>query len=318
MSRTASMNSPSAPLPFARPLVVASQCLGFAAVRYNGAIIHDDFVARLAPAVDFTEVCPEVAIGLGVPRAPIRMETRGGAVVLFQSATSRDITNEMTSYTTSFVDSVTGVDGFILKSRSPSCGTDGVSVFDGDTAVTTRAGMFAQAVLTRFTDLPIEDEIGLRDRARRRHFLTRIFALARFRAAAAAAAAGNASALVSFHTAYKYVLMAHQPARTTALGRIAAAYRPDALQAYGALLRHVLSTAPTDGGYVNALSHMAGYLPAQERAGLLEAIHSTDPLDRATPVLADLIARNRIGYLQAQAWFNPFPDGLLEPAGSAP
>src|SRR5262245_32469134 len=56
-----------------RPIVVVSQCLGFAAVRYDGRVLRDDFVKALSQHVTFTQVCPEVGIGLGVPRAPIRI-----------------------------------------------------------------------------------------------------------------------------------------------------------------------------------------------------------------------------------------------------
>jgi uncharacterized protein YbbK (DUF523 family) len=164
-----------------RPVIVVSQCLGFAAVRYNGAIIHDDFVRRLADAVDIIEVCPEVAIGLGVPRAPIRMQTaanREPHTRLVQPAHNRDITADMTTYATRFLEHLPRVDGFILKSRSPSCGLTAVNVFDGDTdnVVATRAGVFAHAVRERFPDIPATDEIALRDVAHRRDFLTRIFA----------------------------------------------------------------------------------------------------------------------------------------------
>src|SRR5690348_16019590 len=113
-----------------RPVIVVSQCLGFAAVRYNRAIIDAPFVQRLASAADIIEVCPEVGIGLGVPRRPIRMERGRGGIALVQPSTGRDITGDMHGYADSFLGSLGPVDGFILKARSPSCGTSGVSVLD--------------------------------------------------------------------------------------------------------------------------------------------------------------------------------------------
>ncbi len=61
---------------FPEPIVVASQCLGFAAVRYNGVMLEDGFVRALHKHVRFVQVCPEVGIGLGVPRDPIRVLDR--------------------------------------------------------------------------------------------------------------------------------------------------------------------------------------------------------------------------------------------------
>jgi uncharacterized protein YbbK (DUF523 family) len=229
-----------------KPVVVVSQCLGFAAVRYNGAIIDDPFVRRLADAVEIIEVCPEVGIGLGVPRAPIRMQISGRETRLVQPATRRDITDDMTSYSKTFLDSLSDVDGFILKSRSPSCGLTGVGVFtsDGDVIVSTRAGMFAHHVRTHFSSLPATDEIALRDADNRRHFLTCIYTLARFRAA---------TSLLEFHRAHKALLMSYSPERTDELGRIAAAADViDVVDAYRSTLLAALATPPSPGTHADA------------------------------------------------------------------
>ena len=111
-----------------KPVVVVSQCLGFAAVRYNGAMLQDDFVRALGEHVRFVQVCPEVGIGLGVPRDPIRIVGKGSERRLVQPATGRDVTAPMERFSRNFLESVEPVDGFILKSRSPSCGIKDVKV----------------------------------------------------------------------------------------------------------------------------------------------------------------------------------------------
>jgi uncharacterized protein YbbK (DUF523 family) len=58
---------------FPRPNVIISDCLEATACRYNGQLVHDDFVKKLSQHVNYTAVCPEVAIGLGVSRFPIRI-----------------------------------------------------------------------------------------------------------------------------------------------------------------------------------------------------------------------------------------------------
>ncbi|MEO7670787.1 MAG: DUF523 and DUF1722 domain-containing protein [Longimicrobiales bacterium] len=307
------MHSASAP-DFARPVVAASQCLGFAPVRYNGLIIEDAFVQKLARFTDIVEVCPEVCIGLGVPRDPIRMQQSSNDVALVQFRTGRDITADMHAFSRSFIERTTGVDGFILKSRSPSCGIAGVNVLDSNGGATgvTRPGMFAGAVLEGFPDFPIEDEMRLHNSDVRAHFLRRIFALAALRRAAAA---GKRSDLVAFHTGYKYLLMAHDPRRMTRLGRMVADSEISVTAAfadYAAELRSIIATPPSQGGQKNALSHMLGYVSHQlergERADLV-ALIDTDTADAAR-VLHDAIVRHSNDYLSVQAYFQPFPPEL--------
>ena len=56
-----------------RPKVVFSRCLGFDHCRYNGGIISEPMVEQLEAFVDSVTVCPDVEIGLGIPRQPIRL-----------------------------------------------------------------------------------------------------------------------------------------------------------------------------------------------------------------------------------------------------
>ncbi|MEA3366709.1 MAG: DUF523 domain-containing protein, partial [Planctomycetota bacterium] len=116
---------------FATPRVVVSRCLGFAACRWDGATIADPFVTRLHGHVMFCTVCPEVEIGLGCPRDPIRVVERNGERHLVQPATGRDVSDPMRHYTARTLDAVGQVDGFLLKSRSPSCGIKDVKIYGG-------------------------------------------------------------------------------------------------------------------------------------------------------------------------------------------
>ena len=79
---------------FAKPVVVVSKCLEFEACRYNGERISASFIERLEPHVRFRPVCPEVEIGLGTPRDPIRIYLRGERKALYQPATRRHLTRE--------------------------------------------------------------------------------------------------------------------------------------------------------------------------------------------------------------------------------
>jgi uncharacterized protein YbbK (DUF523 family) len=107
---------------FPKPVVVVSKCVTFESVRWNGQIIASELVEKLKPYVDFVPVCPEVEIGLGVPRNPVRIVLVNGEKRLLQPATGLDFTDKMKKFSESFLNSLDAIDGFILKSGSPSSG----------------------------------------------------------------------------------------------------------------------------------------------------------------------------------------------------
>ena len=162
---------------FGNPRVVVSQCLAQAPCRFNGEVILDEAVGRLTQDVSFLPVCPEMEIGLGCPRDPIRIVVSGGERRLVQPATGRDLSGPMREFAKRFLDSVGEVDGFLLKAKSPSCGISDVKVYDGPEGETFRRegrGFFAEAVLDRFGHLPVEDEPRLEGEAARERFLARV------------------------------------------------------------------------------------------------------------------------------------------------
>ena len=70
------------------------------------------------------------------------------------------------------------VDGFILKSRSPSCALTDAKMYNtnGETPVGTGPGLFGAAVLRRFPRHPVADEEQLTDPKAREKFMERIAA----------------------------------------------------------------------------------------------------------------------------------------------
>jgi uncharacterized protein YbbK (DUF523 family) len=67
-------------------------------------------------------VCPEVDIGLGIPRKPINLYHIGSDTKVIQSDTGMDLTVKLSNYCQEYLKYAGSVDGFILKSKSPSCG----------------------------------------------------------------------------------------------------------------------------------------------------------------------------------------------------
>ena len=168
-----------------RPRVVISRCIDFDSCRYDGQVIRSSLREELEPHVDFVPIGPELEIGLGVPRDPVRLVRRSGAIHMVQPATARDLTAQMESFSRDFLSGLGTVDAFILKARSPSCGVRNAKVFhadDGGAAFDSGSGLFAARVLERFPHAAVEDEAGMNDPGLRHRFLTKAFALAGVRA----------------------------------------------------------------------------------------------------------------------------------------
>lgn len=167
---------------FPKPKLFVSKCLGFAACRWDGLKISGGFVRDLKGRVNFVTACPEVEIGLGVPRDKIRIVGKGKKRRLIQLNTKKDLTAGMRKYAARFVGSLgNDIDGFILKSRSPSCGIKDAKVYPdlkSGRMLGRASGFFASEVLKRFPRLPVETEARLKNRNIRKRFLTRLFASA--------------------------------------------------------------------------------------------------------------------------------------------
>jgi uncharacterized protein YbgA (DUF1722 family)/uncharacterized protein YbbK (DUF523 family) len=312
-----------------RPVVVVSECLGFGAVRYNGQILPDRVVDALRTHVAFVPTCPEVGIGLGVPRDAIRLVSDGsGGQRLVQPSTGTDLTGPMRSFTADFLAHVGPVDGFILKNRSPTCGIRDVKVYPaeaGKPASEKSSGLFAAAMLQRFPAVAVEDEGRLTNARIRHHFLTWLFASAELREVIAG---GRMRDLVAFHTRYKLQLMAQGQQGLRQLGRIVAegskAPFADVAERYAAEFARVMARAPRVPSLINVLQHAFGYfsqeLGGEERAyfaHLLDEYRAERlPLSAVLSVLQAWILRFDTGYLATQRLFHPFPRVLLNLADS--
>ncbi len=312
---------------FPKPKVVVSRCIEFDSCRYNGQMISSDFVKSLAPFVDFLPVCPEVEIGLGVPRGSLRLVSSadGGETRLIQPSTGRDVTTDMQSFAASFLDSLGEVDGFILKAGSPSCGIKNTKAYPtaGKSAALSQkeAGIFGAAVLARNPDLAVEDEGRLRNPRIKEHFLTKLFTLARFREVERS---GSMRELVGFQTENKMLLMAYNQTEERALGNIAANHdhRPfdEVARDYEAHLRRAMCRAPRYTSNINVLMHILGYfkdrLSNAEKAIFLENIQryrdGKITICPNTTLLKSWIARFEDDYLARQTFFEPYPQDLME------
>ena len=154
-----------------------SSCLLGDEVRFDGGHKRDAFlIGTLAPFVEWIRVCPEVELGLGVPREPVRLVCAAGDTRMLGVESGIDHTDAMRAYARRRVEELAAMElcAYILKSKSPSCGLDDVKIHGGSgTTSQTGSGLFAAALSERFPDLPIEDESRLTDAATRMRFLER-------------------------------------------------------------------------------------------------------------------------------------------------
>lgn len=295
--------------------------MGFEPCRYDGTMATYDLVSKLAPYVEFLTVCPEVDMGLGVPRPPmILVEADETTQVLIQS-TRTDLTRRAREFCATYLRQLPPVDGFLLKAHSPSCGVNSTPIHNERLEpIKMGSGFFAQSVLSAFPTLPVADEEMLAQPDARRHFLTRIFALADLRETFERLQ--SIAQLEQFHAKYKYLLMAHSPQNQKHLGALIATWKDRGLdatrQAYATTFSATLAHVPSLGMHVNAIQHILGYfkdlLSPEEKKHihrkLEELLNGLTTLQNILQELRATVARLPNSYIEGQAYLWPFPDEL--------
>jgi uncharacterized protein YbbK (DUF523 family)/uncharacterized protein YbgA (DUF1722 family) len=305
-------------------LIGVSACLLGEQVRYDGGHKRNAFLLeQLASYVRFVPVCPEVAIGLAVPREAIRLVRRGEEVRLLGSA-GVDHTDAMRRWATTVIGELRerGLSGFVLKKGSPSCGLERVRVWDEGLQRPARPGrgVFAQALVEAMPGLAIEEEGRLRDPFLREHFVDRVFGHARVRDFFAGR--WTAESLVRFHSAEKAAVMAHDVEAARRLGRLVAGHsrldRSQLARSYRALHGAAYALPATPGRQANALMHLAGHLKGAlgpcDRQELREAID--DYRVGLVPVAVPLALLSRhlraagTDWARSQTYLRPYPKQL--------
>ncbi len=144
--------------------ICVSSCLLGEAVRYDGTAIYQPVIAEeLADRFELVSFCPEVGIGMAVPRPPIQRVMVGGQVRLLRvEEPSFDLTDRMNQFAQQSVEQLSDISGFIFKSRSPSCGLSGVKLFNEERTLVARGeGAFAEVIRRAFSKLPMVEECDL-------------------------------------------------------------------------------------------------------------------------------------------------------------
>jgi uncharacterized protein YbgA (DUF1722 family)/uncharacterized protein YbbK (DUF523 family) len=302
-----------------------SSCLLGQKVRFDGGHKRDAFLVDTFGAfVEWVPVCPELEVGMGLPREAIRLVRSGPGISLVGVKSATDHTDTMERYSIKRVEKLARekLDGYILKKDSPSCGMERVKVYDpnGSPARTGR-GLYAKALLERFPLLPVEEEGRLSDPRLRDNFVERVFAYRRLRALWAER--WTVGALVAFHTAHKLTLLAHSPAAYKALGQLVAGAsarpRAEVQAAYEEGFMRGMAVLATTRKHVNVLQHMLGYfktrLEDESRAELVQTIadyrQGLLPLVVPITLFRHHVRRCGVAYLAGQTYLEPHPKELM-------
>ncbi len=301
-----------------------SSCLLGRRVRFDGGHKEDRFITQtLGKYFEWVPVCPEVELGLGTPRETIRLERIGAETRLVAPKSGRDLTESMRAFTKARVESLAAEDisAYILKSDSPSCGMERVRIYaPGGMPARSGRGFFAEALLERFPNMPVEEEGRLNDPRLRENWVERVFAYRRLQQLWRST--WTVRALIEFHTAHKLTLLAHDPQAYQSLGRLAARAaglpRERVRAQYETEFMRALKVTATRGRHANVLQHMAGYfkkdLDGESRSELQGCIEdyrrSIVPLLVPLTLIKHYVRTLNVTYLQGQVYLSPHPKEL--------
>jgi len=301
-----------------------SACLLGRKVRFDGGHKRSHFITdALAGHFEFAAFCPEMAIGMGAPRQPIRLvgEDRNPQAVGVKTP-QLNVTQPLRDYGTKTAGEIDGLCGFIFKKDSPSCGMERVKIYN-DKGMPERSGtgIFAREIIKAHPLLPVEEEGRLNDANLRDNFVTRVYVYARWKALVAGGL--SKSGLLEFHTDHKYLLMSHSTVVYKQLGQLLSdltrASLADIADSYIARLMQTLSRPATRKRHTNVLQHLLGYLKRD-----LDSAHRTDlnetidayrrgefPLVVPIRMLQHHFRVHPHPYINQQVYLNPHPQALL-------
>lgn len=304
--------------------VGVSRCLLGDSVRFDGGHKRDRYLTDVLGAYfEWVPVCPEVEVGMGVPREAVRLVGDPKTPRLVGNKTGKDWTRAMRDYAEERLGRLEREElcGFIFKSDSPSSGAFRVKVYNDKGQVAgSGSGAFAGAFLRRFPLVPVEEEGRLHDLGLRENFIERVFSFHRLRQLSAHFSRGAA---VAFHTRQKLLIMSHSPKHYQALGKLVARIKDHApqtfMEAYTALFLEALSQRATVAKQVNVLLHILGYLkrdldPAAKQ-DLLRVIEdyrrALVPLVVPLTLLKHYVTQQQVAYLCDQYYLSPHPKELM-------
>lgn len=305
--------------------VGVSSCLLGQAVRFDGGHKRSRYLTDvLEPYVEWVPICPELEIGLGVPRETLQLRRGDSGPRLLTNKSERDLTDTMNDYSRERVERLRALNlrGYVLKKDSPSCGLERVRIYDENKVpAKDGVGLYAAVLAELLPELPLEEEGRLNDARLRENFITRLFAYDRWlRFRADGPGPGD---LVRFHTEHKMQLLAHAPGIYRLMGPLVAEAGSRAefealLDEYGRLFLRTLQRVASPGRHVNTLQHLAGFLKDSIDPSAKEELHAliedyrrgVVPLVAALSLLGHHLRERGHPWVEAQSYLDPYPREL--------
>jgi uncharacterized protein YbgA (DUF1722 family)/uncharacterized protein YbbK (DUF523 family) len=299
-----------------------SACLVGNKVRFDGSSKTSKFcVEQLNEHVEFQSFCPEVAIGLPIPRRTIRQIKDEQLIKVSQSNGEGDITDALKGYGERIAKNTKHLSGFIFCAKSPSCGMERVKVYspEGNSLTADGVGVFAEQIMLNNPQLPCEENGRLNDPLIRENFIARVFAYKHWQQLVEKGLSQHE--LIKFHSQYKYTLMSHDLVLYKRLGRLVANAELTIEQKeslYIVDFMSALKKIATRKKHANTLSHLLGYFSKKiSRVEKQELVNYIDqyrlglvPLVAPLTLLKHHLLNNPKDYLANQRYFAPYPENL--------
>ena len=304
-----------------KPKVIISRCLTNCNCRWDGEVIHFPAIRQINNYFDLITVCPEVDIGLGVPRKPIGLFSREGHIEVEELDSHVVMTEKVKAYSDHFLEQFPRVHGFISKSKSPSCGIKNVKILTLNQYIlsTTGTGLFARKLLNSLPCIATIDETGLLVPEIREQFFTKLFAFFNL-----SKANTNISDLIKFHSQNKYLFMAYNPQKQKEAGGIIGTNQHNDFNQlfcnYSLKVAEILKDAPSVSSNINVLQHLFGYfskkhLTTHDKQSFLNSLTMYNankiPISEIKAIIRKWAFKYSQNFLKEQSYLQPFPAELL-------
>lgn len=304
-----------------------SACLLGDRVRYNGGHKKNRWIGEtLEKHAEFRPFCPEVSIGLPVPRPALRLIRHNNEIRAVDSKQGiQDVTDELARSYDAIAQDTADMDGYILMQGSPSCGMERVKVYDANNyPEKSGTGLFAKQLRQHHPHLPVEEAGRLEDPNLADSFLTRLFVYQQWRTERVFQSANQ---LIDFHSQHKFLLLMHNTPAYQRCGRLLSNLSkpttlPEIANRYITTMMDGLKTISQRGQRTNTLLHLFGYLKnlinPQEKQLILEQINQYQAGLLPFMVPLNLIHHyaklhsKQTRYLSGQSIWQPYPLSLMK------
>ena len=303
-------------------IIGISACLIGEKVRFDASNKPSNFcIKELGQHVTFKAYCPEVAVGLPIPRPTIRLIKDDQMIKVSRPDGSGDVTSAIKAYGKKIAAMSQDLSGYVFCAKSPTCGMERVKVYSptGNQLQAQGVGVFSREIMKANPLLPCEENGRLNDPIIRENFVARVFAYRHWLALVESGITKHK--LTSFHAQYKYTLMSHDFVASKQLGRLLASADmalEQMAEQYISGLMAALTLKATRKNHANTLSHIQGYfskhldqMQRKELSAQIDAYRSgLMPLVVPLTLIKHYLLAHPKPYLAQQSYLNPYPESL--------